>query len=763
MRAWIERIAPLSAFGVVVALAAPAFAGGQGPDLIPAPLPDREIELRILSSVRMVCVDAPAIECENTWLDRGFYGGGPGVANGFRAANCPGNENRCRPDFVAGAELPTTLTIDYTETFFPDEIDPIDVQFDATITLDVNAPAGTEVDNPLFEESYTRFEAYDEEFVLGLFIPPYGFTNGSPPGCAQLEYAALPRDELVKIGQEAFPAQLCQADANGDCQLEPQPLFVETDGTLGFGCNQTVRFALPNRPMDFGERAPVGSFLDVGDVDGDGDEDLLVLEPNDFLSIWVASTRRNDGTNQFGAPISANLILPQFAGERAAFEDFDADGALDIFYTWSDPTSFPPNVWGIARGNGSGSTFGAAPKGFVHGASFHFGNFVPGGSLDVMLNGQVYSGVNLSYSASGTPFAPDVEQVTNFDGDADDDLLSFNASFGVGFLDTWENDGLGSFTGWFPEQPLASYLQFHQALCAVNPYEGLQEDCTLQPRSVRALDVDGDGDDDLVSVMRLRQHAEDGTESYDVDSLWVIWAENNQAFGDFFFSDGAFFQMIGRTASETIEVADVDSDGELDIVSGRLWFRNTGGGFTGPHGILEGPDSESTLTPIRVRDLDDDGNDEILLASTIFDVNAPRACANGLDDDGDGLVDTADPGCVDGSDRNETNASVACDDGIDNDDDGLVDTADLGCASPTGVRENPQCQDGIDNDGGVGTDFDGGVSILGAGNGDPNGADPHCSSFADNREAQTAGASCGLGPELALAIGALAALRRRRR
>ena len=43
---------------------------------------------------------------------------------------------------------------------------------------------------------------------------------------------------------------------------------------------------------------------------------------------------------------------------------------------------------------------------------------------------------------------------------------------------------------------------------------------------------------------------------------------------------------------------------------------------------------------------------------------------NGGDDDGDGAVDLADPGCRDADDPSEFNSETACDDGYDNDADG---------------------------------------------------------------------------------------------
>ena len=96
--------------------------------------------------------------------------------------------------------------------------------------------------------------------------------------------------------------------------------------------------------------------------------------------------------------------------------------------------------------------------------------------------------------------------------------------------------------------------------------------------------------------------------------------------------------------------------------------------------------------------------------------------------------------------------AVACGDGADNDGDGFVDTADPGCSSPADGSELSAiaCDDGIDNDGDGFTDFD---PDLGEG-------DPQCVGPNDNREAPTK--RCGLGFELVPALLALAWASRRR-
>ncbi len=74
-------------------------------------------------------------------------------------------------------------------------------------------------------------------------------------------------------------------------------------------------------------------------------------------------------------------------------------------------------------------------------------------------------------------------------------------------------------------------------------------------------------------------------------------------------------------------------------------------------------------------------------------------CSDELDNDGDGLVDDADPQCDDNT--GENGGASPCADGADNDGDGLVDLEDPGCAGdPTHLTEVlPMCQDGLDNDG----------------------------------------------------------------
>ena len=105
----------------------------------------------------------------------------------------------------------------------------------------------------------------------------------------------------------------------------------------------------------------------------------------------------------------------------------------------------------------------------------------------------------------------------------------------------------------------------------------------------------------------------------------------------------------------------------------------------------------------------------------------------------------------------------ACGNGIDDDGDGLVDSgSDPGCENVAGDTEAPACQDGIDNEGDGRIDFDGGASANG---GVAIGApDPACTT--PYRTSEKARPMCGFGAELAFAlplVGWLGARIRRRR
>ena len=95
-------------------------------------------------------------------------------------------------------------------------------------------------------------------------------------------------------------------------------------------------------------------------------------------------------------------------------------------------------------------------------------------------------------------------------------------------------------------------------------------------------------------------------------------------------------------------------------------------------------------------------------------------------------------------------STIACQDGLDNDGDGLIDyPADPGCSGANSKKENPQCNDGIDNDGDTLIDYP---------------ADPNCvAAWSPNEAWVVFNPGCGLGVELTLVLPSLMWLWRKRR
>jgi hypothetical protein len=118
---------------------------------------------------------------------------------------------------------------------------------------------------------------------------------------------------------------------------------------------------------------------------------------------------------------------------------------------------------------------------------------------------------------------------------------------------------------------------------------------------------------------------------------------------------------------------------------------------------------------------------------------APTHCDDGRDNDGDRLVDCADPQCTDAPECPED-----CDNRIDDDADGLIDCADEECSLPA-CPEFGACRDGRDNDADGLADCDDPDCTFSCdetcdngadddADGDVDCADGECASFADCRE-----------------------------
>ena len=109
-------------------------------------------------------------------------------------------------------------------------------------------------------------------------------------------------------------------------------------------------------------------------------------------------------------------------------------------------------------------------------------------------------------------------------------------------------------------------------------------------------------------------------------------------------------------------------------------------------------------------------------------------CSDGIDNDGDGLVDGDDPDCQVPPTQEGPPGDATCSDGIDNDQDGAIDGADSDCQTPPTTEGPPgdeTCSDGIDNDQDGAIDGADSDCVPGPTTEGPPG-DPTCSDTIDN-------------------------------
>lgn len=197
------------------------------------------------------------------------------------------------------------------------------------------------------------------------------------------------------------------ADVNGDGHLDL--LIVAGDRRPGVDVADTFRirlgvgngtfgpahdYVVPRRsPFPNGEGQP--GVLAPTDLDGDGDQDLLVTDAGLGVHLYV-----NAGGGEFGAPTT----LPVSGANRVAVSDLDNDGSVDLVIGTSGATIV------TVRGHGDGTFDPPSPIVAGFGGPFGLGDFDQDGNLDLAISGGAPSAWRLHVAAGlgdGTFNTPD--------------------------------------------------------------------------------------------------------------------------------------------------------------------------------------------------------------------------------------------------------------------------------------------------------------------------------------------------------------------
>ena len=330
-----------------------------------------------------------------------------------------------------------------------------------------------------------------------------------------------------------------------------------------------------------------GKSVFVADLDGDGDLDALgAAELGDEVSWW-------ENTSGDGRAWDAHVLAASYDGAFGAYAaDLDGDGNLDVLGAarladtvswWRNETIHRSATFPIEHT--IDGTFDGA--GAVHSAD------VDGdGDLDVL--GAAFTADHLIWweNAAGAWTAHTIDAA--FDGatavhtadvDGDGDLDVVGAAFNVDEVAWWENTARDG-TAWTK----------HTVDGAVGG-----------ARSVHAVDVDGDGDIDILGAAEV---ADD-----------IVWWENTTGEGSAWSKHAIDANFNGACA---VYAADVDGDGDVDVLGAAIvaadvaWWENTAGDGSAwsDHTINANFDEAHA---VYAADVDGDGDVDVLGAAFLHD------------------------------------------------------------------------------------------------------------------------------------------------
>jgi len=367
------------------------------------------------------------------------------------------------------------------------------------------------------------------------------------------------------------------ADTDGDGDMDVLSASLDgkiawydnTDGEGTFSTQKTIATQL------LGPRS-----VYAADIDGDGDMDVLSASWQDDTVAWYENTDRKGvfSTTQ------KNITTQQVGGILVSAADIDGDGDMDVLRA----TGWHENLDG--KGN-----FGNPRKIGNELNLFYAADIDGDGDMDVLSassSGKISWYENTdgkgTFNATQKTITTQASGATSvyaadMDGDGDMDVLS--ASFNDNKIAWYENtDGKGTFSTQKIITTQASGAQ-----------------------SVYAADMDGDGDMDVLSASL-----------YDNK---IAWYENTDGKGTFSTQKTITTQANG---AHSVYAADIDGDGDMDVISASTtlylthvdnkvaWYENTDG-----KGAFSTQKTISTQTgnSVCVADVDGDGDMDVLSTS----------------------------------------------------------------------------------------------------------------------------------------------------
>ncbi|QQS30070.1 MAG: VCBS repeat-containing protein [Sphingobacteriales bacterium] len=437
-------------------------------------------------------------------------------------------------------------------------------------------------------------------------------------------------EEVIVQSETASATSVYLADLDGDGDLDilsasqddNKIAWYENDGSGNFGTQKIISVAAHRAHAVY-----------AADLDGDGDTDVLSASWSDNKIAWY----ENDGAGNFGAQ---QIITTTAGGARSVYAaDLDGDGDMDVLSASSQDDKI---AWYENDGAGGFGTQQIISTTADYAISVYAADLDSDGDMDVLSASQNDNKIawyendgagNFGAQQIISTVADGARSVyaADLDGDGDIDVLS--ASFNDDKLAWYENDGFGNFgiqqiifnSPGYPQGIYAAYaadldgdgdLDIISTALSEKKIAWQENDGTGNfgqqqiistsahtPISVYAADVDGDGDMDVLSASQ-----------YDDK---IAWYEND---GNGIFGIQQLISISATTSARSVYTADLDGDGDLDVLSASYWdnkiawYENDGTGNFGTQQIIT--TSAINATAVYTADLDGDGDADVLSASS---------------------------------------------------------------------------------------------------------------------------------------------------
>jgi uncharacterized repeat protein (TIGR01451 family) len=425
----------------------------------------------------------------------------------------------------------------------------------------------------------------------------------------------------------AYSVYALDVDRDGDVDVLSASLnddtvaWYENDGAESFTAH-TITTA-----------ADVARSVYACDVDGDGDIDVLSASFNDDKVAWY----ENDGAQSFTAR-TVTTAAEGATSVRAA--DVDGDGDVDILSTSFDDDSV---TWYENDGS-QGFMAHDVATGADGARSVVAADLDGDGDTDILSSSITDDKVawyendgSQSFTTRTISTAADFANavfVADVDGDGDLDVLS----------PLRDDDAVA----WYENRTIHRSAAFSQGTAITTTANGAY--------AVFAVDVDGDGDTDVLSASKFDNkvawYENDGSQSFAMrtittaaNSAGSVYAADVDGDGDtdvlstwspllfsavvgWYENDGSQnftahpIAIVGDTGVP-VYAADVDGDGDTDVLSASedsrvAWHENDGTGSFTTHTIT----TEALAVSVYAADVDGDGDTDILSASPSDDTAA---------------------------------------------------------------------------------------------------------------------------------------------